>query len=216
MIYFDDCFDVLIKNETIEKIISIIENEERKERINNIEIKADKDNSCDMFKDIFKNKIYKVNKSRVLRDDFSMHQLLRSLEKLIRFTDISSLFKTINKEQIKSLSKVVGVYFNSLGPFLYFPSVISLILNYLIIKNIKDVEEEEFIFEIEKQLLLSREEAVNSLIGKRPVINVSVKYDDIPLDFSLTFLLFGGLWIATDVFCKFKHFHNFQLFFYKI
>jgi hypothetical protein len=62
MIKFNDCFDVLIKNETIEKIISIIENEERKERINNIEIKIDKDNSCGISKDILKNKIYKDDK----------------------------------------------------------------------------------------------------------------------------------------------------------
>jgi hypothetical protein len=162
MIDSDDCFDVLIKNETIEKIISIIKNEERKQRINNnIEIKIDKDNSYNIFKDIFKIRIYEVNKSRMLRDNISIHLLLRSFEKLIRFTDISSLFKTINKEQIKSLSKVVGVYFYSLDPFLYFPSIISLILNYLMIKNIKDNEEEEFIFKIELLLLFSWENVIN-------------------------------------------------------
>jgi hypothetical protein len=103
----------------------------------------------------------------------------------------------------------VYFYFYSLDPFFYFPSIISLILNYLITKNIKDDEEEEFIFKIELLLLFSWEEVVNSLIGKRFVANVGVRYTDIPVDFSLTFLLFGGLWIVTNVFYKFKHLYNF-------
>jgi hypothetical protein len=68
IVNFDDYIDVLIKNETIEKIISIIESEEIKERINNnIEIKIDKDNSCDISEDVSENIIYKMNKSRVLK-----------------------------------------------------------------------------------------------------------------------------------------------------
>jgi hypothetical protein len=209
MIEFDSCFNVLIKNETIEKIISIIENEERKERINNdIEIKIDKDNSCDISKDV----TYEMNKSRVLKYDHTIPVLLRSLEKLIRFTDISSLLKTINKEQIKSLSKVVDVYFYSFEPFIYFPSIISLILNYLITKNFRDDEEEEFILEIEEILLFSWEEIVDCLIKKSFVTNLEFKYRDVPLDFFLMFLLFGGLWIITNVFYKFKHFYNSQHF----
>jgi hypothetical protein len=165
-----------------------------------------------IYLDVSENKIYKVNKSRVLRKDSSLHSLLGSLEKLIRFTDISSLLKTINKEeQIKSLSKVVRVYFVFLDPFLYFPSIISLILNHLMTKNIKD-EEEEFISEIEKKLLFSWEEVVNSLIKKRFVNGFWIIYNDIRADFSLTFLLCGGLWIVTNIFYKFKHFYNFQHF----
>jgi hypothetical protein len=38
----------------MEKIISIIENEEKKERTNNnVEIEIDKDNLCDISKDVF-------------------------------------------------------------------------------------------------------------------------------------------------------------------
>jgi hypothetical protein len=166
MIYFYECFDVLIKNEMIEKIISIIEDEKRKERISN------------------EFEIYEVYKNKVLKNDISIHLLLKSLVKLIRFTDITSLLKMINKEQIKSLYQVVGIYFYSLGPFLYFPSIISLILNYLMTKNIRDDEEKEFILKIEKQLLLSWEEAVNSLIGKRLILGLGT------LIFLLIFLLY--------------------------
>jgi hypothetical protein len=147
-----------------------------------------------------------------LRDVIPIHQLLISLEKLIHFTDISSLLKTINKEQNKSLSNVVGVYFYSLGPFLYFPFIISLLLNYLMTKNIRDDEEKEFIFKIEKKLLFSWEDVKNSLIKKTFVTDLGFLYDDIPVDFSLSFLLLGGLWIVTKVFYKFKHFYNFQHF----
>jgi hypothetical protein len=76
-------------------------------------------------------------------------------------------------------------------------------------KNIRDDKEEEFIFKIEKELSLSWEEAVNSLIRKTFISNIGFIYYDIPVDFSLTFLLFGGLWIVTNVFYKFKHFYNF-------
>jgi hypothetical protein len=208
MIYFDDCFDVLIKNQTIEKIISINENEERKERMDDsIEFEIGKNNSCDISKDVFKNKIYKLKMSGV---DHSVHCLLISLERLIRSTDISLFFKIINREQIKSLSKVVGIYFNFLNPFLDFPFVISLILNCLITKNVRDDEEEEFILKIEKQLLFNWEEVVNSLTGKRFMTYIGIKH--ILVDFSLTFLLCGGLWVVTDVFYKFKRFYNFQYF----
>jgi hypothetical protein len=141
MIDFDDSFDMLIKNQMIEKIISIIENEEKKEKTNNnVEIKVDI------------RIIHVICLKTYLKDNPSIFLLLRSLEKLIRFTNISSLLKTVNKEQIKSLSNVVGVYFYSLDPFLYFPSVISLMLNYLIMKNIND-EKKKFISKIELLLL---------------------------------------------------------------
>jgi hypothetical protein len=78
------------------------------------------------------------------------------------------------------------------------------------IKNIRDDEEKGFIFKIEKKLLFNWEEVVNSLIKKIFVTDIGIRYGDIPVDFSLTFSFFGGLWIVTNVFYRFKHFYNFQ------
>jgi uncharacterized membrane protein len=80
----------------------------------------------------------------------------------------------------------------------------------LITKNIRD--DEEFIFKTELLLLLSWEKVIDSLIRKRFVTNVGVIYGDIPVDFSLTFLLFGGLWIVANIFYKFKEFYKIQHF----
>jgi hypothetical protein len=70
----------------------------------------------------------------------------------------------------------------------------------LITKNIRNDEEEEFIFKIEKKLLLSWEEVVNSLFENRFMTNIGVRYNIIPINFFLIFLLFRGLRIVTNVY----------------